>query len=108
MNTQDIERCQPRPRATPMKNSPDRLLVTEDIPGASPNSTNFKTSRVSNPLNPEYKLQTVTYMEETPRKFLRDTLNVKDISEVKTLGTNLKYQRHTVKESNKINDIMGA
>ena len=63
MTTHDIERCRPRKRFEPLKNVPNRLLVTEDIKGTKPDTFQFKSNRDSNPLNPHYKLQTVTYVE---------------------------------------------
>ena len=82
--------------------------MTEDIEGASPSTFKFKTNRASNPLNPHYKLQTVTYLEQDPGKFLRDTLEVKDITDARTLGTSVKFGRHSLKETNKVSDIAGA
>jgi hypothetical protein len=82
--------------------------VTDDIHGASPGAFRFKTNRSSNPLNPEYKLQTVTYLEPDKGRFLRDTLEVKDITDARTLGTTVLKSKHTIKDTMKISDIAGA
>lgn len=108
MTTHDIDRCRPRKRFEPLKNVPNRLLVTEDIKGTKPDAFKFKSKRDSNPLNPHYKLQTVTFVEPEPPMFLRDTLDIKDINEERTLGKSLIHQAHTIKETNKVDDIKGA
>lgn len=100
--------CRPRQRFLQLKNVPNRLLVTDDIKGSKPDAIKFKSNRDSNPLNPHYRLQTVTFVEEDARKFLRDTLEVKDITDERTLGKSLVHQPHAVRETNKVDDIAGA
>jgi len=55
-------------------------LRTDDIEGARPNCVDFKTSRVTNPIMPRYKLPFVPPVDiEPPRNFLRNTLDISDI-----------------------------
>lgn len=55
-------------------------LRTSDIEGAQPQCNDFKTSRVTNPIVPKYKLPYVPPIDpEPPRKFIKDPLNISDI-----------------------------
>lgn len=55
-------------------------LRTHDIEKAYPQHNQFKTSRVTNPIAPRYKLPYVPPLDpEPPREFLRNTLDISDI-----------------------------
>jgi len=76
----------------------------EDIDGtkSKPLTILNKSNRITNPLNPNYSLPSFDKKEDYTPKFIRDTLNVKDINdkkEVKELST---------RENLRIDDIEGA
>jgi hypothetical protein len=55
-------------------------LRTDDIEGAQPQCSDFKTYRVTNPIVPKYKLPYVPSIDpEPPRKFIKDPLDISDI-----------------------------
>ena len=55
-------------------------MKTEDIPGALPQCVKFSSTRgASNPLNPQYKLQSVAYLEPESTKFIKNPLDHHDI-----------------------------
>jgi hypothetical protein len=55
-------------------------MRTDDIPGALPQCVRFKSTRIGvNPLNPTYKLQSVSYLEPEITKFIKDPLMHDDI-----------------------------
>lgn len=51
---------------------------------------------MSNPLNPSYKLPSYEIKPATPRKFLRDGLNVKDIPGSSPVHTTLACKRNSL------------
>lgn len=80
-------------------NKPVSNLMTDDIPGTKPTAIKFQTRRVSdmsNPLNPSYKLPSYEIKPATPRKFLRDGLNVKDIPGSSPVQRTLACKRNSL------------
>ena len=66
----------------------------------------FTTKREpTNPLNPEYKLQSFTYVPPPPLKFVRDQMQHDDIE-----GSRTKYKKQAAVEKDVMNvkDIDGA
>lgn len=52
---------------------PQSSLQSADIEGAQPQCVKFKSNRLGvDPLNPTYKLQSVTYVAPEPNRFIRD------------------------------------
>jgi len=106
LNSQDIQGAQPRIWAAKETNRPDfhhtfdvqgagpRMLhfelnkpefnlTNDDIKGSHPCVNQFKSTRTdkpSNPLNPEYKLQSFDYVKPEPNKFVRDSMVIDDIA----------------------------
>jgi hypothetical protein len=75
----DIEKASPQPRHRSL-NKPSTNLQTSDIPNASPNALQFRTTRKDHdPLNPVYKLPTFEVKPSTPPRFLRDATSIDDI-----------------------------
>ena len=75
MQNFDIERSAPRQLHIPLGNKPENNMRTTDIFGAQPQCVKFRSTRGSsefNPLNPTYKLQSVTYLEGEKPRFIRD------------------------------------
>ncbi len=55
-------------------------LTNADIEGTKPNCVKFKSTREpSNPLNPQYKLQSFQYVPPPPPKFVRDNMVHDDV-----------------------------
>ena len=72
----DIDRSAPRSLHVGL-NKLETNMKTEDIHGAKPQCVKFETSRLgTNPLNPQYKLQTATYLPPDPTKFIRDNIDI--------------------------------
>ena len=75
----DIERTNPKILHYPL-NKPEFNLTNKDIEKSSPQMNHLKTSRCTNPLEPKYNLPKVEdYPPEVP-KFIRDSIDIKDIS----------------------------
>ena len=56
-------------------------LYVDDIEGARPKVSEFRTKRVVDPLQPRYMLPSASEIVVDPgRKFIRDTLDAKDIN----------------------------
>lgn len=57
---------------------PEYNLETRDIEGTRPNVAKdaIRTKRVTNPLDPKYKLAEVEQRPATPPKFLRDAISI--------------------------------
>lgn len=61
-------------------NKAEYNLTNEDIEGTKPNCVKFKSLRQpSNPLNPQYKLQSFQFVPPPPPKFVRDTMLHDDV-----------------------------
>lgn len=68
----DIDRSIPRQLHIGLAKN-ENSLRTNDIKFAQPQCVKFTTSRIgTNPLNPSYNLQGVTYVEPEKLKFIRD------------------------------------
>ena len=75
----DIERTNPKILHYPL-NKPEFNLTNKDIEKSSPQTKHLKTNRCTNPLEPKYTLPKVEeYPPEQP-KFIRDAIDIKDIS----------------------------
>ena len=75
----DIERTNPKILHYPL-NKPEYNLTNKDIEKSSPQMNHLKTKRCTNPLEPKYNLPKVEdYPPEVP-KFIRDSIDIKDIS----------------------------
>ena len=60
--------------------------MTKDIKFAIPQCVKFTTTRkATDPLNPEYKLQSSTFVNPEVPKFMRDQMNVCDIPGAKAV-----------------------
>jgi len=84
-------------------NRPEYNLETSDIEGTKPNAARdtMRTKRVTDPLDPKYKLPIVEQRPPTPPKFLRDAISI----DVLTLGQgrtlmelNLERKEHLLQE----------
>lgn len=65
----------------------------------------FKSTRgPSNPLNPEYKLQSFEYVAPQPTKFVRDQMNIDDLPGAHPRGRTTKPMRDLMN----ITDIEGS
>ena len=75
----DIDRTNPKILHYPL-NRPEFNLTNKDIEKSSPRMKHLKTKRCTNPLEPKYNLPKVEdYPPEIP-KFIRDSIDIKDIS----------------------------
>ncbi len=90
---QDIEKSSPKIMIPDESNKPNYNLSNRDIEGTLPRGHHcFTTSRHCNPLNPVYPLPSagIKYPPEVP-KFLRDTLNVRDIPGASSRENKINY-----------------
>ena len=73
--------------------------------GSTPNAIKFKTKRAPhNPLNPEYKLQSVEFVPAPQPRFIRDQMDVGDIE-----GSKPKVKQYLKTRDNyNVHDIKGA
>ena len=81
LKNEDIEKSSPTNLIADLINKPILNLNNRDIEGTIPRGHHcFKSTRHTNPLNPEYPLPScgIKYPLEKP-KFLRDTLDIRDI-----------------------------
>ena len=102
-STTDIERACPKPLHVSL-NKPNFNLMTSDIEKAQPRQVEFVTNRVTNPLNPDYKLPSFEVRPVTPPRFVRDSIAADDIE-----GTRPEiYHRWTTRDSISVRDIDGA
>ena len=101
----DIEKSNPKTFHSILK-KPDYNLSNKDIEKSSPSAFHFKTKRVTNPLQPKYKFAGIeSYPPEKP-KFIRDSIDVKDI-EGASSHKKLKFLKNETM-SEKIKNIEGA
>ena len=101
----DIERANPKIIHYHLK-KPEYNLSNKDIEKSSPSAFHFKTKRVTNPLQPEYKFSEIEkYPPEIP-KFIRDSMDIKDISGASPHKQIYCLKRETISE--KIKKIEGA
>jgi len=85
-------------------NRPQYNNTNDDIEGSKPKPYTFKTNRVNDPMNPQYKLPSAPMQEPVVPKFTRDSF---DISDIEGTRTKKKFIPKNV-ESNKLDDIEGA
>ena len=103
MNSKDIEKSGPRP-LHPSLNRPEFNLKTSDIASTNHQPGKFKSTRVTNPLNPAYNLPSFELRPVTPPKFVRDSINIQDISGAKPE----KYFKWQTRDIIGVSDIEGA
>lgn len=102
----DIERSAPRQLHIGL-NKPENSMKTDDIEFAKPQCVKFKSTRLGqNPLNPSYNLQSVTYLEPEPTKFIRDQQHIDDIEG--TRAVKRKQLNVSTRDVMKISDIEGT
>ena len=75
----DIERTNPKILHYPL-NKPEYNLTNKDIEKSSPQMKHLKTTRCTNPLEPKYTLPQVEEYPPSVPKFIRDAIDIKDIS----------------------------
>ena len=75
----DIEKASPKTLYYKI-NKPQYNLSNQDIEKSSPSINYFKTNRVTNPLQPKYKLPELEPSPLEIPKFIRDSIDIKDIS----------------------------
>ena len=75
----DIERTNPKILHYPL-NKPEYNLTNKDIEKSSPQMKHLKTNRCTNPLEPKYTLPKVEEYPPSVPKFIRDAIDIKDIS----------------------------
>ena len=74
----DIEQSSPRNYNRNI-NKKSFNLTNDDIEFSKPQCVKNATTRHTNPLEPKYKLKNPELMAITPPKFIRDSMNIKDI-----------------------------
>lgn len=102
-STSDIEKCCPKQLHRAL-NKPSYNLMTSDIDKAKPRQGEFITSRVTNPLNPVYKLPSFEVRPITPPKFIRDSIPSNDIEGARPEI----YHKWTMRDCISVRDIEGA
>lgn len=86
---------------------PENNLRTDDIKWAQPQCVKFTTTRIgTNPLNPSYGLQGVTYVEPEKLKFIRDHMDIDDIPGTRPLKK--KQLDYSTRNIMHISDIEGT
>ena len=74
----DIERSNPKIIHYHLK-KPEYNLSNRDIEKSFPSAVHFKTKRVTNPLEPKYKFSEGESYPPEIHKFIRDSIDIKDI-----------------------------
>ena len=101
--TKDIERAHPKQLHLGL-NKPNYSLMTSDIEKARPKKGDFVTKRITDPLNPVYKLPSFETMPITPPKYIKDSISVSDIE-----GTKPEiYHKWNIRDNISVKDIDGA
>ena len=101
----DIEKAKPKVLFSKL-NKPEFNLTNKDIEKSSPSVSHFKTNRVTNPLQPKYKFPEVAPNPIEIPKFIRDSIDIKDIS-----GASPKKRINNLKKESlteKLNSIEGS
>ena len=75
----DIDRTNPKILHYPL-NKPEYNLTNKDIEKSSPQMNHLKTKRCTNPLEPKYILPKVEEYPPDIPKFIRDSIDIKDIA----------------------------
>lgn len=102
-STQDIDGAAPK-RLVPDHAHPNFLGRNDDIDGSRPKPYTFRTSRCTNPNDPEYKLPTYTVRPITPPRFMRDAMSNDDIE-----GSKPRHKtRAEPRDPLKVDDIAGT
>lgn len=104
LKTDDIPGASPQLKGYQYTNKPSYINSTTGIDKSSPHSTSFTTNRQVNPLTPNYKLPSSPPKQYTPPKFIRDTLDTRDIQG--TSPTNLT--RNHIRNTLDVSDIARA
>ena len=78
----DIERTNPKILHYPL-NKPEYNLTNKDIEKSSPQMKHLETKRCTNPLEPKYTLPKVEEYPPPIPKFIRDSIDIKDIQGAK-------------------------
>ena len=78
----DIERTNPKILHYPL-NKPEFNLTNKDIEKSSPQMKHLETKRCTNPLEPKYTLPKVEEYPPPIPKFIRDSIDIKDIQGAK-------------------------
>lgn len=82
-------------------------MKTNDIKFAQPQCVKFTTTRIgTDPLNPTYNLQGVTYVEPEKTKFIRDQMSIDDIPGTRPLKK--KQNDYNTRNILEIGDIEGT
>ena len=101
----DIERSNPKNIHYHLK-KPEYNLSNRDIEKSYPSAVIFKTKRVTNPLEPKYKFsEAESYPPEKP-KFIRDSIDIKDIEGSSPRKIKYFLKRETMSE--KLKNIEGS
>ena len=100
----DIEKSYPINEYNKYTNKPDYIYKNDDIELSKPQGHHvFQNNRHVNPLNPVYQLPSCdnnNYSDDEAKKFIRDTLDIKDIEGTKPR----KDYYETILEKNKNNN----
>ena len=100
----DIDKSYPINEYNKYTNKPDYIYKNDDIELSKPQGHHvFQNNRHVNPLNPVYQLPSCdnnNYSDDESKKFIRDTLNIKDIEGTKPR----KDYYETILEKNKNNN----
>jgi hypothetical protein len=79
-------------------------IKAQPVEGAQPRHKDFRTSRVINPLQPEYQLPSFTLAPPFEPRFLRDGYNIKDIDGTSAKKVHIEHPRDPMK----LSDIPGS
>lgn len=101
--TSDIDKACPR-QLHPSLTKPNFNLDINDIEGSKPHLAKFTTNRITNPLNPNYKLPSFEIRPVTPPKFIRDSMPSDDIEGSRPE----KYHKWQTRDQITVKDIEGA
>jgi hypothetical protein len=99
----DIDRSGPRALHIGL-NKPEYSLKNDDIDRCKPQFQKFKTKRVVNPMNPNYKLPKTELIPVEEPKFIRDNINNDDIEGAKPKKPKYFKTRDTMR----VDDIEGT
>lgn len=83
LKTDDIAGAKPMLRSYGFTNKVSYVNSCVGIEKSSPVSSKLTTSRITNPLTPDYKLPSSHPHPLTPPKFIRDTMDTRDITNKK-------------------------
>ena len=101
----DIEKANPKKMFIKLK-KPEYNLSNKDIEKSSPSVYHLKTKRVTNPLQPKYKFPESEQNPLENPKFIRDSIDVKDISGASPKKKIFFKKKETISE--KLRSIEGA